>query len=1042
MKKITYFIVLSFVFLFLGIGCFFSPIKPVFAEGENDIEVSNIFAYAENFQGRSFSSSYLIGEGEYVSKTVTLLKEDGSGFGYEPDDANGIRVVDPTTLPNGIIALTYNEDQFTVEVQTQTEIWFSLRYKVVFLFEDSSTLEKTATIDIVFHTVHIELTQTELNCDLNTPLSADSFKQYIDTEKTTVPVEDITAKLSGVDFYQIASGAVKFTYEKQNYEISGKTTTLKIDKWLPINVVYPEDWQGLSLEIGDGETYSTSMNLGEVEYEKNWQYSGKLKLNVKNANFTKTNTQKFLVDFEETEVFGIYDFTVYSLEIAEGTQTIDITALFDGAESNVVTLEFSFKISAEPQINLKEKTLTLDKSITFGEIKTKAQENLVSVVDVLGEARETSSVEIDYGTLQTTYEDLDVVACGSYTITYTYTSETITHRVCKKTEQVSLLVVNTTPTINKGEVIVKVDEETISNNSRVYINKDIVVEMSATDINGDAIIFVIELSNDTVVVSNNAQTSVVKNTNKKYTISSNMVDNTSLVKFTINAPEDYFGDFGFDISVYDSGHETPGDTYDFNVTYYETGIPVIVLLTNTMIWDADEEIYILAIDQESTPRNLLTKYVVRVEDEFDKNVSTSSLQIEVTKNGVKQQMVGTTFTFSNIGVYYVTYSVTDVSGNNTTARFKVIVSEIPNDTPTVSPYILDLNQVKNKDFSYKDIISINIEECFTIDDDDAKCKQCGEMVLTGGTTCPHCNQNDAVKDILSYYNEIGAFSAADTTSTKILCTNYDSFSWDPAGKVLTFKQDPNHYYIGTLYIAFYVDDNTGLQTGISDTAFIKITYVDNIPPTVTQTQAQTTFVIGRDDHSTFDRTAYFIATNDYDKTTIPPVVNILDANGNQVLDIDFTVPSNYTLNYYFRYEQGGVEHTITKSVVIKVTTGGKPTIVLTQENLQITVGGTFDISTIISQIEDAEDGNANYETLKDKITIEGLPENYNTPGEYKIKIRYADADNNQTEKVFTLKIVEQSKVWIYIVIGIASAVFVAGIVVLIVFLVKRRYTRI
>ena len=110
--------------------------------------------------------------------------------------------------------------------------------------------------------------------------------------------------------------------------------------------------------------------------------------------------------------------------------------------------------------------------------------------------------------------------------------------------------------------------------------------------------------------------------------------------------------------------------------------------------------------------------------------------------------------------------------------------------------------------------------------------------------------------------------------------------------------------------------------------------------------------------------------------------------------------------------------------------------------MQITVGNDFDISTIILQIEDAEDGNATYETLKDKITIEGLPENYSTPGEYKITIKYTDNDNNTTEKIFTLRIVEQSMLWIYIVIGVAGVAVLGGIIVLIVFISRRRYTRI
>lgn len=1074
MKKIIFFICFSFVFLFCGLTCLVVPTSFSFAEGGDDIKVLNISALLQSSKTQSFQSSYKIDEEGYVSKTVKILKEDGTEFllleeepetptpeepeepapeadGFEVyEEGEVISVVDPSDLPANLDAIRFSDSYFSVTKKAELlETVVSLKYQVVFTLEDSSTVTKTADIQVVFHNFNIYLLDDgegseiyEVGCDLNVPQTSESFKQYIDTTKTNVNLEEITTKFSGVDFYQIGSGVVVFTFQKTGYEIDGKLVDIKIEKYLSINVGYPTGWEGLVLEIYNGETYGSILDLGEVEYQKDWQYSGILKANIKGASFSSTNTQNFRVEVEETADFGVYEFIIYSKTIIEGQQVIDINAMFDTYTSDPATLQLEFKISSTPTINLSSKTLTIDKGRTYGEVREVIENNIALVYEVLGDLVDNDLVVINDETLSSLYNTSDVVGCGEYVVTYTYTSTIVTGRVCATTEEIVVSVVNSKPEINN--VVVKVDETGIANNSRVYINKDMVVEMSATDINKDAIIFVLRLTNEADVVSNNAATVIIKNSNTQYTISADLVDNTSTINFTIKAPQNYFGNFGFEVVAYDDGNAENGDTFDFNVEYYETGIPVIVLLTTGMIWDPDEEIYYTSFEQEFTSRNLLTKYVYRVEDDFDTSVTTAKLKIEVVKEGVKQQMVGTTFTFSEVGIYYINYSVSDVSNNTTSTSIKFIVTEVPNSTPTISPYILDLNEAMEKDFSYKDTVAIDIDEYFTIIDENAKCKNCNQMILTGSTTCPNCNQphNADELDILTYYNEIGAFVAADTTSTKILCTNSESFSWGNDYKVLTFKQDPSAYYVGTVYLAIYVDDNTGLATGISAPAFIKITFVNNVPPTVTQNNAKTTYIIGRDDFSAFDKTAYFTATHDFDKTTITPVVNILDENNNQVINIDFTKVGTYTLNYYFRYEQGGVEHTIQRSVTIKVTTGGIPTIVLKQESLQITVGNDFDISTIILQIEDAEDGNATYETLKDKITIEGLPENYSTPGEYKITIKYTDNDNNTTEKIFTLKIVEQSMLWIYIVIGVAGVAVLGGIIVLIIFISRRRYTRI
>ena len=311
---------------------------------------------------------------------------------------------------------------------------------------------------------------------------------------------------------------------------------------------------------------------------------------------------------------------------------------------------------------------------------------------------------------------------------------------------------------------------------------------------------------------------------------------------------------------------------------------------------------------------------------------------------------------------------------------------------------------------------IDLDECFVISDAD-------------------------VNNELFYDNVAGVFKNPDTNGETILCINSESFSL--IGNVLTFKQDSNNYYVGKLYIAIIVDDGTGFESGRSDPAYIEITFVDNIPPVITQTSNKTTFVVGSDDGTQFNKASYFKAVKVFDGQEINPVVDIRDENNQNVTNIDFTKVGTYTLNYYFVYTPvGGTQQTVQKQIVINVITGGYPNIVLTKEEVSITVGKGFNIEDLISAIQDEEDGSLTYEQIKDKITVVGMPEDLSVPGEYKITISYADSDGNQTQKEFTLKVVEPSTLWIWILVGVGGAIVLTLIIVLIIFIRRKRYLRV
>ncbi len=1028
MKKSISVVFFSLMFLFICMGFVLINMPLVYAEN-SDIAVNDISALISSYNRSYHQADFSIGEGEYVSKTVTLLDKDGVAFEITEGDLENGEMHTVTNLPENIISITYNNDYFKVDKAYATkEVLFEFKYQVEFTFEDTTTLTKTANISIAFHNYNISLIKTgdpaeeiqEVTCDLNTPLSADDFKQYIDESVSTVSLDEITATfISPIDFYTLSTGAVKFTFSKTAYEIGGKTFDIKIEKTLSIIVDYPADWEGVTLQIASiGGEFSNELNIGTVEYQKNWEYSGQFRANIKGLDITHTNMDNFSAIIEETAEFGVYNFTIFTDKIIEGEQHVSFSSTFDGFDSNFATFSVTFTISSAPTIILSNDDIVLSKGVTYGEVKTIIEENLFSVSDIYGTVRDNSVVTINQTVLSDLYSnDSDILACRDYVVTYSYKSEIITHRDLTTTVTFTITVANDNPTINDGAIVTS-EGSTVKNNDSVYANKSLDFVLSATDLNNDDLIFDVTLSVDGQVTAGNVDTTVIKNSNTKFTLSSITVDKVSQISFSVKPSQNYIGTFTVSIGVYDNGlAKTTADKFEFTVTYYETGTPVIVLLTTGMTYDDNEQINVLTIEQETTHRNLVTEFITRVSDEFDTTLDKNDLVLTVTKGGINQSLVGTTFTFREVGVYYVNYSVTDASGNKTTARFKVVVNEIPNSTPTfTNTYFVDLNEETGKEYGFKETIVINMDDYFTVVDVD-------------------------VTDVLTYYHENFAYRTTNVYGETILCVNGESFSWN--GNTLTFKQDPENYYVGTLYIAVRVDDNTGLPTGISAPAYIKITFVDNTEPIITQTNTKTTFVIGRDTPAVFNQASYFTAVNQFDNSEITPVVDMKDKDGQTVTNIDFTVVGTYTLTYYFKYTpQGGSEKIKTCQVTINIVTGGIPTIVLSKEEVVLNPGQTFNMDTIISQIQDDEDGNLTYEQIKEKLQVSGMPEDMSVVGEYNVTVTYFDNDGNKAETTFKIIIREPSKAWIYVLIGVGGALVVAGVVILIIFISRRRYTRI
>ena len=1010
------------------------------------LEVSDIYAVTGS---KYYGATYNISEGLYKSKTSKLLKETGEEFliyveeeeetdpdapESEPEEPEPIpdSVVDPTDLPEGIESISFNDDGFYITKKSGVnELKLKLKYQVEFIFEDDSTLTETADITILFHDYRIVLIDNgsgdqigRVQCEVNNPLSPDVFKQYIDTTKTTVPIESIVAEYpSPINFYTETTGSVEFSCIIT--EIAGEPVNITVKNVLGIEVVIPADFE-VSLQIGKEDSFSNSINLGKVDYSKDWEFSGQLKSNVKGATISISNTENFFVDIQETADFGIYDFTLKTKKILRGEQTIIFSANFMGhPNQETITFVVDFEIKDSPSIVLNEETITLKKGTTFGEVKDIIKDNIYLVYDIYGEKRTENDVAINQTSLTSLYSnDSDVLACGEYVVTYTYTSNIITGLNLTAQETFVITVVNNQPVFDLLETKITSNGEDVENNSQLYVNRKIDLNVVATDDNNDTLIFELNLENDATITTSDVNTNIVPNTSRKYTISSTTVDNASQIIFTITPAENYVGEFRFSISVFDDGTHTGGDSFEYLVTYYETGIPVIELKTSNILidgeaksmeFDYENDVWVLTILQQENEIDLYD-FIERADDEFDKNLSVEDLVVSVKKGVENQTLNGTSFRFNGVGEYEVKYSLTDVCGNTTTANFKVIVNEIPNSTPTISPYILNLNEKLNREISFNETLVIDIDEYFTISDADAK-------------------------DVLFYENASGVFKNADMHGEKILCTNSESFSWND--NVLTFKQDSDNYYVGKLYIAIIADDGTGFASGRSDPAYIEITFVDNIPPVITETNDKTTFVIGSNDGATFNKASYFKAVKVFDGEEITPVVDIRDGNNQNVTSIDFTKTGTYTLNYYFVYTPvGGTQQTIEKQVTINVITGGHPTIVLTQEKLTITVGKGFNIKDIISQIQDDEDGTLTYEQIKDKITIVGMPEDLSIPGEYKITISYLDSDGNPTQSEFTLSVVEPSMAWMWILIAVGGTVGLALIVVLIIAIKRRRYMRI
>ena len=1007
-KALHLFLICCSVVLLFGFVWFAPFLSQTYAEG-SDLEVDNISIQTLGLDKTGLSvyyDEYI--SGTYDSYTATLCKEDGTDFtleeveeGETPDSFDVVSA----DLPTGLTGLTVSNTGFTMFKPAQlSDKVFNFSLKVVFKIGENN-YEKTATVQVLFHSLRIELIDngtgspmTELEVDLNDVKTEQDFVQYIDTSKTTIDVDDIDITfLSQPNFYVVDEMFdVRFSYTTpEGYMVDGQPFELTLGKQIYVTIVLPDDWAGFEIKLDNQGSPADTIDIGQKEYDfttsTNNKISGNLTTNVNDGisfNCTSVDTENFIFNTTKEDGFGNYSFEIVPTQVLYGEYDFTITATFNDETSNPVVVSVEYIISTQPTLVLKNQTKTYDKGVLQEEVIQLLQNNIYSVLDVNGAVGLETDVVIDTTEITSVHPNpTDKLNCGNYVITYSYTS-----KICAdKTVDVecTISVVDSVPQLLSSGIVATCGGQSIANGDRVIYNQPITIQISATEINNDDVVFTFTTQN-AIVTSGDVNTTVTGVGEGEYEISSTTTSNQSVIVITLTPVNDYTGTLPF--SVYCADATGPSQTVNFEIALYENEKPIIELDGDKLSGDISLG-YSLQIDEDTTLS--FKEYLKSVTDNVDTNVGISTTSIKLTnRQGQELPLALDRYTFTQAGEYLVEYSVQDASGNKSLAGFKIIVTVPENHAPVVTAL------VNAGEFGYKEEVVIDLSSHITDHESDQTTLLNGRVFTTqqGGGEQVFCIEKIAT-----------------------------------VGNTITIQQGETNNYVGMLFFTYQVVDSYGNDSNIG---YIKVIFIDNIAPNITRVSKPTKFIAGNQEEiSQFDMYGYFTGYDVIDNANITPTVVEKDGK-----TINLNATGTYTLVYTFEDASGNIS---TESVFIEIWKGNTPVIVVNEVSLNIMTGEEFDIYSFISQIQDTEDGNISSElNLNTSLVISGLPEDTNKAGTYNIKITYTDSDGNIAEQNFQLVITAPSRAWLWIVIGVSSAVGVAGITILIVFLVKRRYTRI
>lgn len=654
-------------------------------------------------------------------------------------------------------------------------------------------------------------------------------------------------------------------------------------------------------------------------------------------------------------------FTLTQSVIKVGSFNISLVAtdpLSSYTENIYLTINVTTTVA--PIINLNSTILEIDKGTDITDIDTVFRDNIFSI-DIYDGTSLDSTIIADKTKVIIECSITSSDVAGRYNVHYSYTDA---DTGLTGTATAVLEVIDNTPVISNVVARKAADDEQVRNGGELVLSTAIYFEINAQDDDGDEITYFASVNKGTITQDEN---------------------DPSVFRYEPN--DRIAGIVTFTFSVSD-GHSS-SENFEYTITFKDNIPPTITLKDDVKIIDG---VYYLNVNRKS-----YIYFRNYIENVADNSSVLSNNDVSITTSGFTFSDTQERYSFTRVGNYSVTYTLTDESNNTTSVIVNIIVE---NKAPTAKNY--------EYEFGYGEKVELPLASLVTDDAD-------GYAVVLSGFVMD-INGNSLATD---------TFSIADDGTVTLKMS-----------KVHNETQNKDLPYVGGAYFRYKVIDSDGVESSLYT---ITVNFKDTTPPVVTRTDKVTKFIKGRN-YADFSPYGYFKAVDEIDGELDVTAITIYKGS-ETVTEISFDRVGEYSIKYLYKDSAGNITE---RTVDIEIVLGGVPRIELLATESTITLNGNFDIYNFIYKISDDEDGDitSGFKALRENgsLNIDDGAVDTSKVGTYVIKMYYVDSDGNASATIeFTLTVEKPKEFPIQIIYyGAGGLGLVLLIVVIRIIAVKRK----
>lgn len=938
--------------------------------------------------GVAFSKLVDVGSSGWGDTTpeLELSSADGS-VTYTTTLANGNNVVNETIT--GLEKLEYTNDTLYLTVKNNYIGTITLRFRI----KTDSTYTSYGTITAEINNRGIYFSSLGYGTIYIAAEDIDSytfdtkfFEDYIlggYNNGTVIAVKDLIIGNPVDD----GSGNIKYTVEGQidktlynqnqgigvffTYDEDGNTLAVRkslsiyIEKYIP-----PTDT--IDVYIGDTLVNNTSSsNRYVIELSAGASFGGyalcengqqNCRLELSNANVFSISSQiENPGSKDNPTTYFKRIFTISQLTPKVGSFNITLVAtdpLSSYTENIYLTINVTTTVA--PIINLNSTILEIDKGTDITNIDTVFRDN-ISSIDIYDGTSLDSTIIADRTKVIVECNITSSDVAGRYNVHYSYTD---VDTGLTGTATAVLEVIDNTPVISNVVARKAADDEQVRNGGELVLSTAIYFEINAQDDDGDEITYFANVNKGTITQ-----------------------DESDPTVFHYAPNDRIAGIVTFTFSVSD-GHSS-SENFEYAITFKDNIPPTITLKDDVKQVDG---VFYLNVNRKS-----YIYFRNYIENVADNSSVLSNNDVVITTSGFTFSDAQERYSFTRVGNYSVTYTLTDESNNTTSVTVNIIVE---NKVPTAKNY--------EYEFGYGEKVELPLASLVTDDAD-------GYAVVLSGFVMD-INGNSLATD---------TFSIADDGTVTLKMS-----------KVHNETQNKDLPYVGGAYFRYKVIDSDGVESSLYT---ITVNFKDTTPPVVTRTDKVTKFIKGRN-YADFSPYGYFKAVDEIDGELDVTAITIYRGS-ETVTEISFDRVGEYSIKYLYKDSAGNITE---RTVDIDIVLGGVPRIELLATESTITLNGNFDIYNFIYKISDEEDGDitSGFKALRENgsLNIDDGAVDTSKVGTYVIKMYYVDSDGNASATIeFTLTVEKPKEFPIQIIYyGAGGLGLVLLIVVIRIIAVKRK----